>query len=85
MKEKKTKAFPIIYPNAAGIDISSKEHYVAVNPESTEKPIRAFGAFTEDLHALVVFFKRMQSRYSCYGGYWYLLGKFIFSIRRCGF
>jgi transposase len=44
MKEKKTKAFPIIYPNAAGIDISSKEHYVAVNPEiKSEKPIRAFG------------------------------------------
>ncbi|MBK7696231.1 MAG: hypothetical protein IPI30_18480 [Saprospiraceae bacterium] len=82
--KKKTKAFPIIYPNAAGIDISSKEHYVAVNPESTEKPIRAFGAFTE-LTRLVVFFKRMQSRYSCYGGYRYLLGKFIFSIRRCRF
>ena len=60
MKEKKTKAFPIIYPNAAGIDISSKEHYVAVNPESTEKPIRAFGAFTEDLHALVVFLKECK-------------------------
>ena len=30
MKEK-SKAFPILYPNAAGIDISSKEHYVAVN------------------------------------------------------
>ncbi|MBK6354493.1 MAG: transposase [Saprospiraceae bacterium] len=50
----------MIYPNAAGIDISSKEHYVAVNPESTEKPIRAFGAFTEDLHALVVFLKECK-------------------------
>ncbi|MBK8644428.1 MAG: hypothetical protein IPN15_20110 [Saprospiraceae bacterium] len=48
----------IIYPNAAGIDISSKEHYVAVNPESTEKPTRAFGALIpeETPHSLVVFF-----------------------------
>lgn len=50
MKEK--KAFPIIHPNAAGIDISSKEHYVAVNPECDENSIRAFGSFTEDLYAI---------------------------------
>lgn len=56
MKEK--KAFPIIYPNAAGIDISSKEHYVAVNPTSSEKPIRAFGAFSEDLHAIASWLKQ---------------------------
>lgn len=52
MKEKKAKAFPILYPNAAGIDISSKEHYVAVNPDRSDTPIRSFGAFTEDLHEL---------------------------------
>ncbi len=57
MKEKKSKAFPIIYPNAAGIDISSKEHYVAVNPDSTDNPIRAFGSFTEDLHAIANWLK----------------------------
>lgn len=57
MKEKKSKAFPIIYPNAAGIDISSKEHYVAVNPNSSDTPIKAFGSFTEDLHAIVNFLK----------------------------
>jgi len=53
MKEKKSKAFPILYPNAAGIDISSREHYVAVNPDSAEVPIRAFGSFTEDLYSIV--------------------------------
>jgi transposase len=52
MEKKKKHQFPILFPNAAGIDISSKEHYVAVNPESSENPIRAFGAFTEDLHAI---------------------------------
>jgi transposase len=49
---KKKNAFPILYPNAAGIDIASKEHYVAVNPTVDDQPIRAFGSFTEDLHRL---------------------------------
>lgn len=56
MKEK-SKVFPILYPNAAGIDISSKEHYVAVNSESNSTPIRAFGSFTEDLNAIVAWLK----------------------------
>ena len=60
MKEKKSKAFPIIYPNAAGIDISSKEHYVAVNPDSADIPIRAFGSFTEDLHAIADWLKECK-------------------------
>jgi len=60
MKERKTKAFPIIYPNAAGIDISSKEHYVAVNPDSTKVPIRAFGCFTEDLHSIAEWLKECK-------------------------
>lgn len=54
---KAKKAFPIIYPNAAGIDISSKEHYVAVNPDSSSKSIRAFGCFTEDLKAIADWLK----------------------------
>ena len=49
---KKKNAFPILYPNAAGIDVASKEHYVAVNPSVDEQPIRAFGCFTEDLHEI---------------------------------
>lgn len=57
MKEKKSKSFPIIFPNAAGIDISSKEHYVAVNPDSCDTPIKAFGSFTEDLHSIASFLK----------------------------
>lgn len=60
MKEKKAKAFPIIYPNAAGIDISSKEHYVAVNQHSSSVPIRAFGCFTEDLKAIASWLKECK-------------------------
>lgn len=49
---KKKAGFPILYPNAAGIDIASREHYVSVNPDADEQPIRSFGSFTDDLHAL---------------------------------
>lgn len=56
MSEK--KGFPILFPNAAGIDISSKEHYVAVNPSSISTPIQSFGCFTEDLHAISAFLKQ---------------------------
>ncbi len=57
MKEKQSKAFPIIYPNAAGIDISSKEHYVSVNPKNGKDSIRPFGCFTEDLKAIADWLK----------------------------
>jgi len=55
MNEK--KGFPILYPNAAGIDISSKEHFVAVNPFENSTPIKSFGSFTEDLHSIAEFLK----------------------------
>lgn len=38
--------------HAAGIDIGSKEHYVAVSPEACEKPVRQFKTFTKDLYEL---------------------------------
>ena len=49
---KKKSGFPILYPNAAGIDVASREHYIAVNPEVDEHPIRSFGCFTEDLYSI---------------------------------
>ena len=38
--------------NAAGIDIGSSNHYVAVPTDRDDQPVRNFGAFTEDLFAL---------------------------------
>jgi transposase len=49
---KKKSGFPVLYPNAAGIDIASREHYVAVNPAVDEHPIRSFDCFTEDLYEM---------------------------------
>ena len=38
--------------HAAGIDIGSTAHFVAVPPDSDPQPVRQFGTFTADLHRL---------------------------------
>jgi len=45
-------SMPILHPNAAGIDIGATEIYVCVPLDRDSEPIRRFGTFTEDLHAL---------------------------------
>ncbi len=47
----------IVNPNAAGIDIASKEHYVAVPEDRTEQHTRSFLSFTRDLHELADWLK----------------------------
>ena len=42
----------VMYPNAAGIDIGSASHYVAVAPDQSEEPVKEFGCFTEDIEAM---------------------------------
>ena len=42
----------VVHPNAAGIDIGAEQSYVSVPADRDEKPVRSFGCFTEDLHAL---------------------------------
>jgi transposase len=44
--------FPLLNPDAAGIDVGAREHYVAVPAKRDEQPVRSFGAFTQDLHRL---------------------------------
>jgi len=47
----------IVNPSAAAIDIGSTMHMAAVNPGATDMPVRAFGAFTRDLHDLADWFR----------------------------
>lgn len=42
----------VVHPNAAGLDISSEEIWVATPPERVSEPVRKFGTFTPDLQAL---------------------------------
>lgn len=41
-----------INPRAAGIDIGSASHWVAIDPSLTQQPVREFAAYTGDLQAL---------------------------------
>jgi transposase len=40
---------PVVQPEAAGIDVGSAEHWVAVGPDRDAQPVRRFAAFTADL------------------------------------
>jgi transposase len=44
--------------HAAGIDIGSQEHWVAVPPESASQPVRRFGACTADLETVVAWLQQ---------------------------
>src|SRR5262249_53735702 len=53
----RNRAYPraglsLTYPNAAGIDIGSASHYVAVPSDRDERPVREFPSFTADLERL---------------------------------
>src|SRR5262245_1016285 len=43
---------PVVQPDAAGIDVGSTEHFVAVPPDRDPVPVRRFAAFTADLQHL---------------------------------
>jgi len=45
-------AITLTHPNAAGIDIGSAAHFVAVPPDRDDQPVREFASFTADLHRL---------------------------------
>ena len=45
-------AISLTHPNAAGIDIGSAAHFVAVPPDRDDEPVREFASFTADLHRL---------------------------------
>ena len=49
---KSRQALSLTHPNAAGIDIGSASHFVAVAPDRDDEPVREFKSFTVDLIAL---------------------------------
>ena len=51
-KKSAVRVRPVTRDDAAGIDLGATIHYVAVPPERDPQPVRSFGAYTEDLHAL---------------------------------
>jgi transposase len=54
VKRKSTlEELSIVHPNAAGMDIGAEEIWVCVPANRDAEPVRLFGTFTPDLHALV--------------------------------
>ena len=52
----------MINPNAAGVDLGSREHWVAVPAERDSQNVRPFGTFTSDLEAMADWLKECQVR-----------------------
>ncbi len=50
----------IVHPRCAGIDIGSQEHWVAVDPDSDEQPVRSFTSFSDDLFAMARWLKSLD-------------------------
>ena len=53
-----SEALKQINENAAGIDIHLDEHWVSVPEDKDEYPVRKFGTFTQDLHAIADWLER---------------------------
>jgi hypothetical protein len=51
-KSKSFDQLAVVHPKAAGIDVGSREIWVAVPPDRTDETIRCFATFTPDLHGL---------------------------------
>lgn len=43
------EAMKVLYPDLAGIDVGSREHYVSVPGDRSPRPVRTFGCTTPDL------------------------------------
>lgn len=46
-----------VNPQAAGVDIGAREHWVCVPEQSSPTPVRKYGTFTADLQAMAQWFK----------------------------
>lgn len=54
------QAWPLIHARAAGVDLGSREHWVAVPEDCGARPVRCFGTFTGDLEAMGDWLKECQ-------------------------
>jgi hypothetical protein len=72
-KARSKKAFPIINPNVAGIDIGNTEICVAIGAGKCDEPVRTFGTFTCDYHEIVAHLKEhgiSSVAMECTGVFW---------------
>jgi transposase len=51
-RQGKPEGLPIVHDRAAGIDVGSRFHVVAVGPELSDEPVQSFQAFTGDIERM---------------------------------
>lgn len=61
-KKNKPRTMAVVHLDAAGIDIGSNEHWVAVPEDRADRPVRQFGTFTSDLEKLAAWLKECGIR-----------------------
>jgi len=52
MKPRQPKSLPTVHTRAAGVDVGSRFHVVAVPDDLAEEPVQTFNSFTGDLYRL---------------------------------
>ena len=85
VRKTRKQRLTIVYPRCAGIDIGSREHWVAVDPEECDEPVRCFSTFSDDLYALADWLQSFQIEVvamEATGVYWIPLYEVLDS---CGF
>lgn len=56
---KSSRPLSMVHPNAAGLDVGSTEHVVAVAPDRSDTPVRTFKSFTGQLYELADWLKQL--------------------------
>lgn len=80
---KKEQSLPVINPHAAGIDVGSRSHMIAV--DQTTANVREFGVYTKDHEQLIVYLQACQVTtiaMESTGSYWQTLFN---ALQRAGF
>ena len=62
-----TSELPQFHPNAAGIDIGSNSHFIAIPADRCDEPVQEFQCFTSDLHRAAQWAKRAWNNHRCHG------------------
>ena len=81
---KKFESMPIVRPHAAGIDVGSRSHYVAIGQDE-KKDVAEFGVYAADHENLISFLNKHQIEtvaMESTGSYWQSL---FFALQNAGF
>ena len=80
---KNVASVAVMHPHAAGIDVGSRSHYVAINQNKDD--VKCFGVFTEDHHSMIKYLREKRIKtiaMESTGTYWQTL---YLALEKAGF